>query len=189
MARYNTVIQTSTLASGASIGTPAQGLYTEFTGPGAFTVQLASPVVYLGSSQTFYNATSGSAGDVTLSTTTNGGYIQGPGQGATTTSFVLTAGATCTVYSDGTNYQLISVNGANTFVNNLTASGIVSIQPVNASVTISPTGTGTITMAPGTKGTINNVDIGGTTAGNASINTLTLNTSLTGSGTISGGTF
>jgi len=189
MARYNTVIQTSTLATGQSVGTPAQGLYTEFTGIGPFTVQLASPVIYLGSSQTFYNATSGPSGDVTLSTTTNLGYIQGPGQTSTSTAFALSPGATCTIYSDGTNYQLISVNGANTFVNNLTANGTVSIQPVNASVTISPSGTGTVTMAPATKGTINNVDIGTTTAANATVNTLTLNTSLTGSGTISGGTF
>ena len=189
MARYNTVIQTSTLATGQSVGTPAQGLYTQFTGPGAFTVQLASPVTYLGSSQTFYNATSGSAGTVTLSTTTNGGYLQGPGQGATATTYGLVAGATCTVYSDGINYQLVSTNGANTFVNNLTANGIVALSPANATVTISPTGTGSFVVAPATKGSIDNIDIGVTTAANVTANTITVNTSLAGNGTISGGTF
>jgi hypothetical protein len=189
MARYNTVIQTSTLATGQSVGTPAQGLYTQFTGPGTFTVQLASPVTYLGSSQTFYNATSGSAGTVTLSTTTNGGYIQGPGQGATTTTYGLIVGATCTIFSDGTNYQIVSANGANTFVNNLTATGTVALSPANATVTISPTGSGSFVVAPATAGSIDNVTIGATTAANVTANTITVNTSLTGNGTIDGGTF
>lgn len=189
MARYNTVIQTSTLATGQSVGTPAQGLYTQFTGPGAFTVQLASPVTYLGSSQTFYNATSGAAGTVTLSTTTNGGYLQGPGQGATATTYGLVAGATCTIFSDGTNYQIVSANGANTFVNNLTAAGTVSLTPANASVTLSPTGTGTVVIAPATLSSIDNVTIGANTAANVTANTVTINTALAGNGTISGGTF
>ena len=192
MARYNTVIQTSTLATGQSVGTPAQGLYTQFTGPGAFTVQLASPVTYLGSSQTFYNATSGAAGTVTLSTTTNGGYIQGPGQGATATTYGLVAGATCTIYSDGINYQIVSLNGGNTTVNTLTANSTVALSPASANVTISPTGTGNVVMAPaGTllNNTIDNVTIGATTPGTATFTTLTVNTSLTGNGTVNGGTF
>jgi len=189
MARYNTVIQTSTLATGQSVGTPAQGLYTQFTGPGPFTVQLASPVVYLGSSQTFYNATSGSAGTVTLSTATAGGYIQGPGQGATATTYALVAGGICTVYSDGTNYQVVSVNGANTVVNTLTANSTVSLTPANTTVTLSPTGTGTVVINPATLSSIDNVTIGATTAANVTANTITVNTSLTGNGTIDGGTF
>ena len=192
MARYNTVIQTSTLTTGQSVGTPAQGLYTQFTGAGPFTVQLASPVTYLGSSQTFYNATSGPAGTVTLSTTTNGGYIQGPGQGATATTYALVAGGLCTVFSDGTNYQVVSVNGANTVVNTLTANGAVGLSPASANVTISPTGTGNFIVNPaGTlaNNTIDNVTIGATTAGTATFTTLTVNTSLTGNGTVNGGTF
>lgn len=192
MARYNTVIQTSTLTTGQSVGTPAQGLYTQFTGPGVFTVQLASPVTYLGSSQTFYNATSGPTGTVTLSTATNGGYIQGPGQGATTTTYGLVAGGICTIFSDGINYQVVSVNGTNTVVNTLTANSTVSMSPASANVTISPTGTGNFIVNPaGTlaSNTVDNVTIGATTPGTGTFTTLTVNTTLTGNGTINGGTF
>jgi hypothetical protein len=187
MARYNTISQTSSLSTGSTISTPAQGLYTEFTGTAPYNVDLPSPVQYQGSSLTFYNSTSGV---ITLRTVTNGGYIQGPGQpNATTTTYGLVAGATCTLFSDGSNYQLTSTNGANTFVTNLTASGTVALSPANTTVTISPTGTGSFVVAPATTGSIDNVTIGGTTAANATINTLTLNTNMTGSGTISGGTF
>jgi hypothetical protein len=192
MARYNTVIQTSTLATGQSVGTPAQGLYTQFTGPGSFTVQLASPVTYLGSSQTFYNATSGAAGPVTLSTTTNGGYVQGPGQTSTATSYVLPVGATCTIYSDGANYQVVSLNGANTVVNTLTANSTVTLSPASNSVTISPSGTGNFIVNPAgtlTSNTIDNVTIGATTPGTGKFTTLTLNTTMDGAGTIDGGTY
>jgi hypothetical protein len=189
MARYNTVSSTSTVGSATTINSPSQGLYTQFTGTAPYTAQLPSPVTYSGSQMAFYNNTS-PAGIVTLSTVTNGGYIQGPGQpNATTTTYSLVAGATLIIFSDGVNFQLISLNGANTFVNNLTAAGTVSLTPANTTVTISPTGTGTIVMAPATLSSIDNVTIGGTTAADAKFNTLTLNTSLTGNGTISGGTF
>ena len=186
MARYNTVTPAGSIASASTINTPAQGLYTEFTGTAPYTVQLASPVTYQGAQQTFYNAT---AGLITLSSVTNGGFIQGPGQTSTSTTYGLVAGATCTLFSDSTNYQLVSSNGANTFVNNLTTAGSVSLTPANASVTISPTGTGQVVIAPATLGTIDNVNIGGTTAANVTVNTLTLNTTMTGTGTIAGGTF
>jgi len=189
MARYNTVSSTSTIGSASTINTPNAGLYTQFTGSAPYTAQLPSPVLFAGSQMAFYNNTS-PAGIVTLSTVTNGGYIQGPGQpNATTSTYSLVACATLIIFSDGTNFQLISLNGANTFVNNLTAAGTVSLTPANTSVTISPTGTGTVTIAPATAGTINNVTIGGTTAADITANTITVNTSLAGSGTISGGTF
>ena len=43
------------------------------------------------------------------------------------------------------------------------ADGAISLSPASASVTISPTGTGTVTLAPATAGTVNNVVIGGAT--------------------------
>lgn len=186
MARYNTISQTTSLSSGSTISTPAQGLYTEFTGTAPYNVDLPGPVQYQGASLTFYNSTSGV---VTLRTVVNGGYIQGPGQGSTATTYGLVAGATCTLFSDGINYQIVSSNGANTVVNTLTANSTVSLTPANATVTISPTGTGSVVIAPATAGSIDNVNIGATTAANATINTLTLNTNMTGNGTISGGTF
>ena len=188
MARYNTISSTANIAAAATINTPAAGLYTEFTSTAPYTTQLPSPVTYQGASMTFYNATS-PAGVVTLSTVTNGGYIQGPGQTSTATTYGLVAGATVTVFSDGTNYQIVSANGANTFVNNLSAAGTVSLTPANTSVTISPTGTGTVVIAPATLSSIDNVTIGATTAANVTANTVTINTALAGNGTISGGTF
>jgi len=186
MARYNTISTTASLASAATINTPASGLYTEFTGLAPYTTQLPNPITYQGSSMTFYNSTSGI---ITLSTVTNGGYIQGPGQSGTATSYGLVAGATATIYSDGTNFQLTSSNGANTFVNNLTAAGTVALSPANTTVTISPTGTGQVVIAPATAGTIDNVTIGGVTPVTLTAGTVTINTALTGNGTISGGTF
>lgn len=56
----------------------------------------------------------------------------------------------------------------------LTATSTVSLSPANASVTISPTGTGTVTISPATAGTINNVSLGATTPGNGAFNTLTV---------------
>jgi hypothetical protein len=129
---------------------------------------------------------------VTLSTTTNGGYIQGPGQGATATTYGLIAGGLCTVFSDGTNYQVVSVNGANTVVNTLTANSTVSLSPASANVTISPTGSGNFVVNPaGTlaNNTIDNVTIGATTPGTGKFTTLTLNTTMDGTGTIDGGTY
>jgi len=70
---------------------------------------------------------------------------------------------------------------AGTF-NGLTALSTVSFSPVNASVTISPTGTGTLTVNPTVTGTINNVTIGATTPAPATFTTL----SSTGNVTFSG---
>jgi hypothetical protein len=186
MARYNSINQTASLSAGSTISTPSQGLYTEFTGIAPYNVDLPSPVQYLGSSMTFYNSTSGV---ITLRTVSNGGYLQGPGQSGTATTYGLPAGATVTIFSDGTNFQLTSSNGSNTFVNNLTASGTVALSPANTTVTISPTGTGQVVIAPATAGTIDNVTIGGVTPVTLTAGTVTINTALTGNGTISGGTF
>ena len=48
--------------------------------------------------------------------------------------------------------------------NNLSVDVAININPANAQVAISPTGTGSVTINPATAGTINNMAIGGTTA-------------------------
>jgi hypothetical protein len=69
---------------------------------------------------------------------------------------------------------------------NLTLDGAFNMNPANASISIAPTGTGTLTVNPATAGTIDNVAIGGTTAAAGKFTTLTatgtttLATSLTG---------
>jgi hypothetical protein len=67
---------------------------------------------------------------------------------------------------------------------NMTLNGAFNMNPLNYTVTISPTGTGTLTVNPATTGTINNVIIGGTTAAAGTFTNLTsANVSITG-GTI-----
>jgi hypothetical protein len=57
-----------------------------------------------------------------------------------------------------------------------------NINPANASVSIAPTGTGSLTINPATAGTINNVAIGGTTAAAGTFSTVNTAT-ITGTGT------
>lgn len=64
----------------------------------------------------------------------------------------------------------------------LTANGAVTMSPANLSVTISPSGTGTLTVSPATTGTINNVNIGGTTAGTGAFTTLSASSTVSGAG-------
>jgi hypothetical protein len=54
----------------------------------------------------------------------------------------------------------------------LTASQAVTLSPANANVTLSPTGTGVVTINPATAGTINNMNIGATTAGTGKFTTV-----------------
>ena len=75
----------------------------------------------------------------------------------------------------------------------LTASAAVALSPANANVALSPTGTGVVTIAPATVGSIDNMNIGATTRGAVAGTTGNFNTSLTLSGgvltTLGGATF
>jgi hypothetical protein len=68
---------------------------------------------------------------------------------------------------------------------NLTLDGAFNMNPANASISIAPTGTGTLTINPATAGTINNMAIGGTTPRAGAFTTLTASTAI---GIASGGT-
>jgi hypothetical protein len=57
--------------------------------------------------------------------------------------------------------------------NNISLDVATNINPANASVSIAPTGTGSLTVNPATAGTINNMAIGGTTAAAGRFTTLT----------------
>lgn len=183
MARYNTVLSSATTSAASTVSAPGAGLFTEFSGTAPYTVTIPDPTIYQGQTQTFYNSTSG-----VITMTTPNGVFKGP-TGSTTTSQTIAPGATIFLASDGTNYVVIGENGGPLVATTLSASSTVTLSPASATVTISPSGSGQVIIAPATTGTIDNVTIGGTTAANATVNTLTLNTSLTGSGTIQGGTF
>jgi hypothetical protein len=68
---------------------------------------------------------------------------------------------------------------------NLTLDGAFNMNPANASISIAPTGTGTLTINPATAGTINNMAIGGTTPAAGAFTTVTASTAIA---TTSGGT-
>jgi hypothetical protein len=173
MARYNTVAGTGTQTTTSTLSTPNQGLLTTFTGTAPYTVTVADPRLFSGISQTFYNSTNGI---VTLSTA-NGTFI-GPSTGGATT-FPMPIGTVATITSDGANYVLTSENGGalvattGTFSSTLTANSNVTFNPAS----------GTISIAPTTTGTINNMTIGGTTRAAGSFTTLNANAGTGSSGT------
>ena len=165
MARYNSVNTTSSVAGGSVITSPASGLLTTLTGSG--TVTVPNPVFYTGQTQSFYNST-GAA--ITLNTTS--GAFTGPGFGGGST-LSLPAGSIITLVSDGTNYIGQSWLGGTVVASGtFTATGAVSMSPTGLNVSIQPTGAGVLTLSSGTKGSLDNVDIGTTTAGNAKFGTL-----------------
>lgn len=189
MARYNTVLTSASTGSGTTFSTPAQGLLTTLTGTAPYTVTLAAPGLYVGISQTFFN---NSTGTITISTPS--GSILGAGF-TSASSQTIPQNATYTITSDGTNYVIVNNEGGPMITQALTTNGLItanagiSASPSNANITLSPSGTGTVTINPASTGSLNNVTIGGTTAANGTFNTITVNTSITGSGTIDGGTF
>jgi hypothetical protein len=93
-----------------------------------------------------------------------------------TTLQMFTPGAVTFLTATGTTgaNSVIALTGT-TNATALTTSSTTTFSPVNAAVTLSPTGTGTVTIAPASVGTINNINIGGTTRGNASFTTLNAN--------------
>ena len=67
------------------------------------------------------------------------------------------------------------VGGSGTFTSGLTSTGSTTLSPANSNVVISPTGAGSVTVNPGTTGTVDNMNIGVTTRGSGAFNTLTSN--------------
>jgi len=64
----------------------------------------------------------------------------------------------------------------------LDANNAVGLSPANQTVTISPTGTGTVSMSPATTGNINNTNIGGVTRAAGAFTTLASNSTVTMTG-------
>jgi hypothetical protein len=172
MARYNSVSTTGSIAQGGTISSPYSGLLTTIT-TGSGTTNLPNPVLYAGSSQTFYNAT---VAAITLLTPS--GVFTGPATGSANT-LTLPAGSIITLVSDGTNYIAQDWLGGPASHTSITASGTITVQstvtfnPSNANISIQPTGTGTVTINPASVGSIDNMNIGATTKGTGAFTTLT----------------
>lgn len=181
MPRYNTVNPTLSTTTNTTLGTPAAGLFTKFTGTAPYTVTLGNPVLFVGQVQTFYNATSGV---VTVSTPS--GVISGPGGGGAAT-FAVPTQTVLQLISDGVNYILLYNTGGVLTSTSATFSSTVTGSPANANVAFSPTGTGTVTISPAggltvnpsTTGTINNSSIGASTRSTGAFTTLTSNNTTT----------
>lgn len=158
MARYNTATLIQTISAAATINSPLEGSTVKFTGSAQYTVVLPAPALYIGIPFTFYNANSQT---VTLSTP-SGAFVGAGGSSASTQTLLTTA--TVVVTSDGTNYAVLSAIGGPVAASTLTAASTVTLSPANANVVISPSGTGIVTMAPASAGSLNNVTIGQSTA-------------------------
>ena len=204
MARYNTERPNATVSAAGAV-TPTGGQLTTFTGTAPYTVTLASPILFSGQDQIFFNNT---GGVVTLSTPA--GVLRGPGFTAAASQTIPNQ-ATYTITSDGVDYVITNNEGgpqiATTFTasstltanGTLTATSTVGLSPANANVTISPTGTGTVTINPagalgvtgagtltlGTAGQATTMN--GNIGASASNQTVTLSPSGTGGVTISPG--
>jgi hypothetical protein len=84
-----------------------------------------------------------------------------------TTLTMTTPGAVDFLTAIGTTLAGTTITTVGTLsVNALTSASTTTFSPANATVTLSPSGTGTVTIAPASVGSINNMNIGATTRGN-----------------------
>jgi hypothetical protein len=156
--------QVLTLASGLpSWATPTTGTVTSVSGTGTVSgISLSGTVT--------------STGNLTLGGTLD--LSSPPAIGGTAANTIRGTTVTATTGFVGTNFDASgSAGGALRNASgaaclqwgagggvNLTLDGAFNMNPANATISIAPTGTGTLTVNPATAGTINNVAIGGTTA-------------------------
>lgn len=169
MARYNTSSSTNVITGTATISSPFQGAFTNFTGSAPYTVTLPAPAAFPGINQTFYNST---GGQVTISTPS--GSFTGTG-GPNASTFVINSGNVVSVVPDGTNYIVISEDGSPLVATTGSFSGNVSI--TSGTTTLTPSSFSLTTS--GTTGTIDNTNLGATTRGTGSFTTLTANQAVT----------
>lgn len=181
MPRYNSISTSLTATGTTTFSTPEAGVFTTLTGSSGYTVTLADPTRFTGEAQSFYNAT---GGNVTLATVT--GTIVGPGASNAST-ITVPNNSVYTLTSNGSNYVLSNNEGGEITGTTATLSSTVNLNgttnltstvnanPSNANISLAPTGTGFVTINPGTAGTINNMSIGATTRGTGAFTTLAAN--------------
>ena len=176
--------QVLTLASGVpSWATPTTGTVTSVSGTGTVsgislsgtvtstgnltlggTLDLSAPPAIGGTTANTITGTT-----ITASTKFVGSYFDasGSGGGALRTS----SGAACLQWGGG--------GGVN-----LTLDGAFNMNPANATIQISPTGTGTLTVNPATAGTMNNMAIGGSTPAAGAFTTLSATSTFSANGSV-----
>ncbi len=180
MARFNTGARTLVISGTTTLSYAFTGGIVTLSGAGTYTVTVASPVSFPGTTQVFYNA---SSAGITLATPV--GQIRGPGftNGAFQT---IEAGASMTLVSDGSNYIIVNTEGnivvgtTATFSSTLTApvargstanSGTLTVRGTSGTkaaasilmddgVTSTSTTTGTLVVTGGV-GISENLNVGG----------------------------
>lgn len=169
MARYNTSSTTNTINGTATISSPFQGAFTEFTGTAPYTVTLPAPGAFPGVNQTFYNST---GGVVTISTPS--GSFTGTG-GPNASTFAINSGNVVSVVPDGTNYIVISEDGSPMVATTGSFSGNLSV--TGGATVLTP---GSFSLNPGGTGSaIDNVNIGSTTRSSGAFTSLAANQAVT----------
>lgn len=169
MARYNTSSTTNIITGTATIASPFQGAFTQFSGTAPYTVTLPAPAAFPGINQTFYNST---GGQVTISTPS--GSFTGTG-GPNASTFVINSGNVVGVVPDGTNYIVLSEDGSPLVATTGSFSSDVTMSGGAATINISPQ---SLTINP-TSGVINNVSVGGTIRSSGAFTTLAANQAVT----------
>jgi hypothetical protein len=176
--------QVLTLASGVpSWATPTTGTVTSVSGTGTVSgISLSGTVTSTG------NLTLG--GTLDLSTPPAiGGTTANTITGTTITASTKFVGS----YLDasGSGGGALRTNGGTSVLQwgagggvNLTLDGAFNMNPANATIQISPTGTGTLTVNPATAGTMNNMAIGGTTPLAGAFTTLSATSTVSANGSV-----
>ena len=174
--------QVLTLASGVpSWATPTTGTVTSVSGTGTVSgISLSGTVT--------------SSGSLTLGGTLD--LSSPPVIGGTTPNTITGTTITANTKFVGTNFDASGSGGGSLRTSggtavlqwgggggvNLTLDGAFNMNPANYSISIAPTGTGTLTVNPATAGTRNNMSIGATTAAAGYFTTLSLTNTLSVNG-------
>ena len=175
MARFNTTLSTITVTGATTLTYVIDKSTILLTGGSGYTLTLADPAPFIGSTQSIYNATGG-----LVYVASAAGNLVGNGFTAATSQTI----------PNNTTYTITNNQGgpisvtAGTFDGTLTANSTVTLSPANANVAVSPTGPGTVTISPAGALTINpatvsaidNVAIGATTARSAAFTSATAST-------------
>ena len=176
--------QVLTLASGVpSWATPTTGTVTSVGGTGTVSgISLSGTVT--------------STGNLTLGGTLN--LSTPPAIGGTTANTITGTTITASTKFSGSSFDasgsgggaLRTLAGANCLqwgagdAVNLTLNGPFNMNPANASISIAPTGTGTLTINPATAGTMNNMAIGGTTPAAGAFTTFSITSTFSANGSV-----
>jgi hypothetical protein len=176
--------QVLTLAAGIpSWATPTTGTVTSVGGTGTVSgISLSGTVT--------------STGNLTLGGTLD--LSAPPAIGGTTANTITGTTITASTKFVGTNFDASGSGGGALRTNsgsdclqwgagggvNLTLNGAFNMNPANASISIAPTGTGTLTVNPATAGTMNNMAIGGTTPLAGAFTTLSVTSTVSANGSV-----